>query len=339
MAPRFLILPTDETRPAGAGFGGPRVARAVELPDGLDEIRVGRRGDVELSLPFAVLSGVHARLSRASGASGAGWVVEDMASTNGTWLDGARLPPGERRPLAPGAELRFASVRLRFDGEAGALAAREGTATIARRLVDDLFGGAGGAPTIRVVGGAPAASLALAVPGRAYVAGRAEGCALQLAVEEVSREHAVFARGPEGVVVRDLGSKNGVVVAGARVVGERALTDGDVVTVGPVTLTLDDPAARYLRELEQMPVEGAGSQAPPAETSSAPAAAEPLAPLPATAPPVAAGASAAASAPAPRPEGKPRGARIGGSQVIVGIAVSVLVLLAVAAGVLVFARG
>jgi pSer/pThr/pTyr-binding forkhead associated (FHA) protein len=308
VALRFRILPTEDTRPAGAG---PRVAHAVDLPDGLSEIRLGRRADVDVPLPFAVLSGVHARISRDG--AGAGWSVEDMGSTNGTWVDGARLGPGERRPLRPGAELRLATVRLRFEGEGPAAAASEGTGTIARRLVDDLFGDEGGAPTVRVVRGAPAASLALAVPGRAYVAGRAEGCALCLPVEEVSREHAAFVRGAEGVVVRDLGSKNGVLVGGVRVTGERALADGDVVTVGPVTLTLDDPAARYLRELAELPSE------------AAPPAVEAPAPEPAPAPPPTA------------PES--RRPRFGGTQLVVGVAVSVLVLLAVAAGVLVFARG
>jgi pSer/pThr/pTyr-binding forkhead associated (FHA) protein len=315
MALRFRVLPSDDTRPAGRlPAAAPLVARDVELPDGLAEVRLGRRADVELPLPFAVLSGVHARLARTE----SGWVAEDLGSTNGTWVDGARLAPGERRPVAPGAELRLATVCLRFEGAGPAAPESHGTATIARRLVDDLFGGGAAAPAIRVVRGAPPAALSLVAPGRAYVAGRAEGCALCLPVEEVSREHAAFVRGADGVVVRDLGSKNGVVVAGARVAGERALADGDLVIVGPVTLTLDDPASRYLRELADMSAESV-------------ALAEPVAPPePAAAPPTPA-------LPPPEPV-RPR-TKIGTTQLVIGLAVSVLLLLAVAAGVLVFARG
>ncbi len=293
---RFRILPTDR-----AASAGPAVARDVELPDDLDEIRVGRRADVELPLPFAVLSGVHVRLSRVAG----GWVVEDAGSTNGTWLDGAPLAPGERRPLVPGAELRLAGVGLRFEGEGRAAPAAEGTGTIARRLVDDLFaGGAHGAPALRIVSGAPARTLTLAVAGRSYVAGRAETCALCLAVEEVSREHAAFARGADGVVVRDLGSKNGVVLRGVRVAGESVLADGDLVQIGPVTLTLDDPVTRYLRELEQIPAD------PPTTVPAAPAVASPPPPI---------------SDPVPslRPESR-------STQLTVAVAVSVLLLLALA---------
>jgi pSer/pThr/pTyr-binding forkhead associated (FHA) protein len=172
-----------------------------------------------------------------------------------------------------------------------------------------------------VLRGAPPAALVLVVPGRAYVAGRAEGCALPLAVEEVSREHAVFSRGAAGVVVRDLGSKNGVLVGGARVAGERPLADGDVVQIGPVALAFEDPVARYLAELEGAAPEGAGAAttATPAAVSFAGAASSSDQP-PAAAPPP--------GAPTRRPRGTPA--------LLVGVAVSVLVLLAVAAGVLLF---
>ncbi|HEY2729185.1 MAG TPA: FHA domain-containing protein, partial [Polyangia bacterium] len=268
--------------------------------------------DVELPLPFAVLSGVHVRLARVAG----GWVVEDAGSTNGTWLDGAPLPPGERRPLVAGAELRLAGVGLRFEGAGRAAPVAEGTGTIARRLVDDLFaGGAHGAPALRIVSGAPPRTLTLAVAGLSYVAGRAETCALCLAVEEVSREHAAFARGADGVVVRDLGSKNGVVLRGVRVVGEVLLADGDLVQIGPVTLTLDDPVTRYLRELEQIPSD------PPPTVPAAPAASPPP-PSPTIQQPV--------------PPARPKGSA---TQLTVVVAVSVLLLLAVAVVAIFWPRG
>jgi pSer/pThr/pTyr-binding forkhead associated (FHA) protein len=296
---RFRILPMDEAQPGGAT--GPLVARDVEVSDAPGELRVGRRADVELPLPFAVLSAVHARLHRAGG----GWVLEDAGSTNGTWLDGARLEPGERRPLVAGAELRLASVRLRFEGAGPARpAATEGTATIARRLVADLFDDAGGAPTVRITRGAAPSTLALRTLGRVYVAGRAEGCALPLGVEEVSREHAAFVRGAEGVIVRDLGSKNGVIVGGARISGDHALVDGDLIEIGPVAMTLEDPVSRYLRELEVAPE-------PPNS----------LVPV---------GAETAAFAATTAPKATP----VGSGRLVVGIAVAVLLLLAITAVVI-----
>jgi pSer/pThr/pTyr-binding forkhead associated (FHA) protein len=268
MPARFRILAAARPAQAGApvGAGGPLVEREVEV--GADVIRLGRRADLELPLPFAALSAVHARVRR----DGAGWAVEDAASTNGTWLGGDRLAPGEWRPLAAGAELRLANVRVVFEGEGALAGAPEGTGTIARRLVDDLFGGgAGTVPAVRVVGGAAPERLALVHAGRAYVVGRSEACALPLPVEEVSREHAALLRDAEGVVVRDLGSKNGVSVGGTRVDGERRLADGELVRVGPVTLAFEDPAERYLRELADVapvaPVVETPAQPPPPEVA------------------------------------------------------------------------
>jgi pSer/pThr/pTyr-binding forkhead associated (FHA) protein len=253
MPVRFRILSATAAGLGASSPGaGPRVERLVEIAGALDEIRLGRRADLELPLPFAALSGVHARVLRTP----EGWHVEDAGSTNGTWLEGERVAPGERRVLVPGAELLLGNVRLRFEGEGSSSpsAAAEGTATIARRLVDDLFAASPAkAPALRVLRGAPVQRLALGETGRAYFAGRAEACALSLDVEEVSREHATFTRAATGIVVRDLGSKNGVVIAGARIVGERVVSDGDVVEIGPVAVTLDDPVGRYLRELEAEP--------------------------------------------------------------------------------------
>jgi pSer/pThr/pTyr-binding forkhead associated (FHA) protein len=310
---RFRVLPSDDTRPAGPGGrgapAGPLVERDVELPDAARELRIGRRPDVELPLPFGALSGVHARVSR----EGARWLVEDLGSTNGTWLGGEQLPPGERRPLVAGAELRLGNVRLRFEGEGPASAEAHGTATIARRLVDDLFA-TRGAPALRLP---PARVLPLATVGASFVVGRADTCAVSLPLDELSREHAEFVRREAGVFVRDLGSKNGVVVAGGRVVGERALSDGDVVHLGPIALTFDDPATRYLRELEHLAPEPAPAPEPP----------------PVTVPPVVAPPVVAAPAPLTKRT------TFGPTQIAVGIAVAVLLLLGVVSVAIIWPRG
>lgn len=302
MPVRFRILGAG--RAAAGDPPGAAIERVVDVADGHAAIRLGRRADLELPLPFATLSSVHARVLR----EGESFSLEDTSSTNGTSLDGLRLDPDERRALEPGAELRLADVRLRFEGPVSAAERAgspttappvEGTGTIARRLVGDLFGNAQtGVPTLVVTRGAPARRLALTELDRAYVVGRAETCALPLDVEEVSREHAAFVRDAAGVLVRDLGSKNGVVVGGARVAGERRLADGDVVEVGAVSLALEDPIERYLRELAEAP-------------EPAPAAGASLAP---------------AGSPSPSPPRPPRSAR---APAVVAVGVLVLVGVAV----------
>lgn len=52
----------------------------------------------------------------------------------------------------------------------------------------------------------------------------------------VSRIHAVLEPYPSGWAVRDVGSRNGTYVNGERIIGERALRDGDEVRVGGTRL-------------------------------------------------------------------------------------------------------
>jgi pSer/pThr/pTyr-binding forkhead associated (FHA) protein len=251
---RFRILADDAAAPPGSALGptpraAPIPAREVEVVPA-DEIRLGRRPDLELPLPFAALSATHARIVRGAG----GWMIEDLGSSNGTWLDDERLVPGHPRALRSGARLRLADRRIDFRGEGPPAAGSAGTGTIARQLVQDLFAGSPTAtPALRVVRGAEARRIALAQPGRRYVVGRGEGSDIPLGVEEVSRAHAAFVWSEEGVTVRDLGSKNGVTVGGVRIEGDRRLRDGEVVEIGPVALRLEDPVDRYLDELAAAP--------------------------------------------------------------------------------------
>ena len=69
---------------------------------------VGRGAHNDVRLRDDSVSGAHATLTR----RGAGWVVFDVGSTNGTCVDGARIA-GEH-PLDSGSELQFGEVRTVF---------------------------------------------------------------------------------------------------------------------------------------------------------------------------------------------------------------------------------
>jgi pSer/pThr/pTyr-binding forkhead associated (FHA) protein len=242
---RMLRAPS----PGTGQLAGPTEERAIELAEDAHEVRIGRRPDLELPLPYPALSGLHARLVQIDGR----WQIEDLGSTNGTRVDGERLIPRQPRPIAAGAQITLGQITLAFDGTVGRIAGAEGTATIARRLVSDLFSASGdlATPSLSVVGGVPARPpLRLEATDRRYVAGRGETCDLQLVSEEISREHLEIFRRWDGVVVNDLGSKNGVRVNDVIVFEQRRLHDGDLIQVGPATLRLSDPADRYLREFE-----------------------------------------------------------------------------------------
>ena len=168
------------------------------------------------------------------------WFVEDMGSKNGTFIGSQRLEREEQRLVTPGTRITLAHVTVVFDGPSARVTGAEGTGTIARRLVSDLFLAAPetNAPTLTVVEGPSSGSvLRLVARDKDFTIGRSRSCALCIKVHELSRTHAAFKRGATGVVVRDLGSKNGVQVNGVTV-SETQVSDGDVIQMGPVKLRL-----------------------------------------------------------------------------------------------------
>lgn len=340
---RLRMLPVPSPAAGLGQLPGPTEERAIELADDTNEVRIGRRPDLELPLPYPAISGLHAQLVRVDGR----WQIEDLGSTNGTRVDGTRLVPRQPRPIVPGAQIALGQITFVFDGTVGAVAGAERTATIARRLVSDLFSASSdiATPSLTIVGGVPARPpLRLEAADRRYVAGRGETCDLQLVSEEISREHVEIFRLWDGVVVNDLGSKNGVRVNEVAVVERRRLRDGDLIQIGPATLRLSDPADRYLRDFEarapQVPrTENEAAPAPAAAATEPPdsAAAKPAEVVTASPPPVIATSTPETPAVTQRSLHAARVRRAGGSRT--AMVVAAIVLIAVGAVIVTLAFG
>jgi pSer/pThr/pTyr-binding forkhead associated (FHA) protein len=105
-------LPAEHHEPAQGERGG----RAAALPGKLTLSRasggreltlesgaiLGRSGETgEFFKDDMTVSRTHARICLADGA----WRVEDLGSLNGTWVNGARIEPGQAHPLAAGDTL------------------------------------------------------------------------------------------------------------------------------------------------------------------------------------------------------------------------------------------
>jgi predicted component of type VI protein secretion system len=65
-----------------------------------------------------------------------------------------------------------------------------------------------------------------------FLIGRSAECQLALDDALVSRRHALLTVTANAVVVKDLGSRNGVVVNGTKIDSSRVLLDGDKLTIG-----------------------------------------------------------------------------------------------------------
>lgn len=98
----------------GAALGGGAV---LILPDGREiaisdrPVVMGRMPGCEVVLGDPNVSRRHAEVR----ASGRGWVVSDLGSTNGTKVNGVRISGSE--PLRPGDEIRVGATSLRFEAD------------------------------------------------------------------------------------------------------------------------------------------------------------------------------------------------------------------------------
>src|SRR4051794_40628163 len=99
-----------------------------------------------------------------------------------------------------------------------------------------------------IVGGVEGKNGALVLPDGSRIQlaedpvriGRLPDCAIALSDSQVSRHHAEVRIGENGFEVVDLGSLNGTTVNGAKVQGEQALADGDMIGVGETAIRYEE---------------------------------------------------------------------------------------------------
>jgi hypothetical protein len=84
----------------------------LALPPVPGEYVIGRSDEVDLRLDDISVSRRHALIAPGDG----GWVITDLGSRNGTWLNGWRLPGPA--PVRPGDLLDFGSCRFVIAGSA-----------------------------------------------------------------------------------------------------------------------------------------------------------------------------------------------------------------------------
>jgi hypothetical protein len=103
--------------------------------------------------------------------------------------------------------------------------------------------------------------------GQELTIGRAYSNLLRLEGEEISRVHCIIYRRGEDFILRDLDSKNGVMLNGQKV-GNIVISPGDTVVVGKYTLLFDPPSGFDLDDFLQR-----HNASPPAGNGGAPEAA------------------------------------------------------------------
>jgi pSer/pThr/pTyr-binding forkhead associated (FHA) protein len=127
---------------------------------------------------------------------------------------------------------------------------------------------------LKVVRGKPQGHC-LAFPVGEFMFGRGPECDVRPNSDLVSRQHCLLHITNDAVLIRDLGSRNGTLVNGALVLGERDLTNGDTLQIGPlvleVLLEVGDPiASKSITDTALVDQDATLQQASMGETTCAP---------------------------------------------------------------------
>ncbi len=103
--------------------------------------------------------------------------------------------------------------------------------------------------------------------------GRHLECDVRIDSPKVSRRHCCLAMAYDRILIRDLGSRNGVRVNG-RPVDESRLQDGDELAIGPILFRLetatDNPEAQGVPPARPAPGQRPGRPGPPAPSVAPP---------------------------------------------------------------------
>ena len=84
-------------------------------------------------------------------------------------------------------------------------------------------------------------------PGQ-FLFGRGAECHVRPDSDWVSRQHCLLTVTTETIHLKDLGSTNGTLVNGHRLMGELKLQQGDTIQIGPLSLMIRLPAQEALIE-------------------------------------------------------------------------------------------
>lgn len=209
---------------------------AIDTADAV--VVIGSGAAAQIRLPAIAARSEHVRIERGA------WIAVARIT-----VDGDARGAGEGGAIGDGVVIEVGSYRVRVAPAPAGIAASppQRTESLARELVRGLLG-AGAAPSLQVERGPTVgARRELPAPVASLVIGRGDEAGWVILDEDLSRAHAEVRRGWDGITLRDLDSKNGTSLAGARIEGEVVLHDDATIELGNVVLRFRDPAERHLK--------------------------------------------------------------------------------------------
>ena len=236
----------------------------LTLPDGqvqefeMDSgMTIGRAASSDIVVTDGLTSRRHAQIVVSSRG---GYEIVDLASRNGTRVNGSRV---QRATLRTGDVITIGEASLQVEVAEPEVQVKSLQLT-SLQLPGDIDATLLESPLATFYTDTHVSRLAIFTPERTWEVplsagpvgiGRRPGSDIELPYEEVSRDHAVIEPRSTMFAIRDLGSRNGTWYREDRI-EERTLADGDAVRIGPARLIfkqgfdgeeLDEPIPRSTR--------------------------------------------------------------------------------------------
>ena len=231
-----------------------------ELPFDAPRVLVGRAPGCDLQLPDPSVSQRHASIRQ----RGADYVLVDEGSDNGTFSGTTRLPRHAPHALRDGELLRFGRVWVEVRlGPAEHPIEVQASRELARRLVDAALALDQKPRGMIVSVEGSGTSLSLVEPRRPYLVGSKKGADLRLADSGLPSRCVELRRQADQLWVTLMDGASGTLGERLLTPGSRtAWTKGAALCLGSVRLTLSDPTALVLEQLERGPTERLAENAP-----------------------------------------------------------------------------
>lgn len=222
--------------------------KQVEIRLGSKPVSLGRSDEADHKLPTKLASRIHAQVFQRDN----GWWVEDLGSSNGTILNGAKIEAPAA--LKPGDVITVGDVKVKYEGES---AKPQGAPD--KLLARLLYQPEKGKPPVELI-----------VRDRVTI-GRKPDNTLQIDTKAVSGYHCEVINRQGAYLLRDLGSSNGTYI-GKQQVTEHTLRNGEILLLGKtVPVYFVDPAGAPVPSAQPAPAAAPAAPvaAPVAAASSA----------------------------------------------------------------------
>ncbi len=214
---------------------------------------IGRQRGVSLLIEHGSVSRVHAEI----GCSNGEYVLRDRGSTNGTFVNNVALAMDRAYTLRNLDVVRFGDAQFRFEarnqvadnsdipqGSSMAFRHVEGTqlhANVSRFIPESVLASLKEEPTLVLVRQGDSARVVPVEFERRYTLGRGRENDIPLDDMASSRRHAEIFSAPDGFYVRDLESRNGVIVNRGKINNAYHLSHGDRMVIGDTLVYFSYP--------------------------------------------------------------------------------------------------